>query len=44
MNKTIEQQIITLNQEGWQIQNIASIAKVKPARVKSILRENNLLM
>ena len=38
MNKTIEQQII------WQIQNIASIAKVKPARVKSILREKNLLM
>ena len=44
MNKTIEQQIITLHQEVWQIQNIASIAKVKPARVKSILREKNLLM
>lgn len=44
MNKTIEQQIITRHQERWQIQNIASIAKVKPARVKSILREKNLLM
>lgn len=44
MNKTIEQQIITLHKEGWKVENIASIAKVKPARVKSILREKNLLM
>ena len=44
MNKTIENQIISLHTEGWKVENIASLAKVKPARVKAILREKNLLM
>lgn len=38
-NEIIEKKVIALHKEGWQVPNIASIARVKPDVVKQILRE-----
>ena len=42
-NEVIENKVIALHKEGWQVPNIASIARVKPDVVKQILRDKNLL-
>lgn len=38
-NRTIEETVIALHEEGWQVPNIASIARVKLDVVKRILRD-----
>lgn len=42
-NNVIEKKVIALHKDGWQVPNIASIARVKPDVVKQILRDKNLL-
>lgn len=36
--------IIRLQKEGWQVPNIAHIAKVKESVVEEVLKEANILM
>jgi hypothetical protein len=42
-NATITQ-VVRLHNEGWQIENIASMARVKPERVRQILKDKGILM
>lgn len=41
--KALEQQIIQLQEEGWHIANIASIAKVNAETVREILKRRNII-
>lgn len=42
-NATITQ-VIKLHNEGWKIENIASMARVKPERVRQILKDKGIMM
>lgn len=41
--KTLEQQVIRLQKEGWHVANIASIAKVNADTVREILKRRNII-
>lgn len=43
-DKEMRRTIIRLQKEGWQVPNIAHIAKVKESVVEEVLKEANILM
>lgn len=44
IDKEMRRTIIRLQKEGWQVPNIAYIAKVDESVVKEILKDANILM
>jgi len=44
IDKEMRRTIIRLQKEGWQVPNIAHIAKVKESVVEEVLKEANILM
>ena len=42
--RTTEQYVLDLQKNGWQVANIASIAKVDAQTVREILRRKNIIM
>ncbi len=42
--RTTEQYVLDLQKKGWQVANIASIAKVDAETVREILRRKNIIM